>query len=714
MLDPEDLNEITRAYYDICSEAIHRFDGIIANYIGDGIMALFGYPRAHEDDAERAIHAGLSLIRTLETSSIFTGRGVSARVGIATGLVVVGSHGADPLTPEKTVVGETPNFAAHLQAAIKPNAVVISTATRRLIGDVFTLAEMELGSFKGADKPVTAWQVIGEKTAPSRFAAHVTSLTGFVGRDQEIALLSDRWQLAVQGEGQVVLLAGEAGIGKSRIVEMFRCLNAAKPHIAIHYQCSPYHGDSALYPVIAQIEAAAGIAVDDLPTTRLDKLEALHKRTTDRSDDVIPLFAALLSIPTGDRYPPPDPDPQRRRERTLAAMIQELEGLAGQSAVLMILEDAHWADPTTLDLVGRINLQIPNLRIFLIVTYRTGFAIPWDHSHVTTLVLNKLGRRHCRDMVASITQGKALPPEVMEQIIAKTDGIPLFVEELTKAVLESGLLTEQADAWLLSGLLPPLAIPDTLQDSLMARLDRLSAVKEVAQIGATIGREFSVDLLAAVSAMSLADLRDALAKLETSGLIFSRGPPNSMFIFKHALVQDAAYQTLLKSKRQLLHARIANALETRFAEVAQTQPEIVAHHYTNAGAAQTAVKWWLKAGQLAIKRSANLEAVSHLSRAIEQVRICPESRERDTSELAIRISLSGPLIATRGYVTPELAQNYARASELCSRLGEDKYTFPVMYGQWVIPYVRGDMATALTISKTFLRLAEFSLTSASR
>ena len=436
MLDPEDLNEITRAYYDICSEAIHRFDGIIANYIGDGIMALFGYPRAHEDDAERAIHAGLSLIRTLETSSIFTGRGVSARVGIATGLVVVGSHGADPLTPEKTVVGETPNFAAHLQAAIKPNAVVISTATRRLIGDVFTLAEMELGSFKGADKPVTAWQVIGEKTAPSRFAAHVTSLTGFVGRDQEIALLSDRWQLAVQGEGQVVLLAGEAGIGKSRIVETFRCLNAAKPHIAIHYQCSPYHGDSALYPVIAQIEAAAGIAVDDLPTTRLDKLEALHKRTTDRSDDVIPLFAALLSIPTGDRYPPPDPDPQRRRERTLAAMIQELEGLAGQSAVLMILEDAHWADPTTLDLVGRINLQIPNLRVFLIVTYRTGFAIPWDHSHVTTLVLNRLGRRHCRDMVASITQGKALPPEVMEQIIAKTDGIPLFVEELTKAVLE--------------------------------------------------------------------------------------------------------------------------------------------------------------------------------------------------------------------------------------------------------------------------------------
>ena len=705
-LDPEDLNEITRSYYDLCSDAIRRFDGIIANYMGDGVMALFGYPRAHEDDAERAVHAGLSLVRALETSGVIIGRGVSARVGIATGLVVVGPHGADPLTREKTVVGETPNFAAHLQAATEPNTVVISTATRRLVGDVFTLAEMELGSFKGADKPMIAWRVIGKKATPSRFAAHVSNLTGFVGRDQEIALLSDRWQLAIQGEGQVVLLAGEAGIGKSRIVETFRQLNTETPHNAIHCQCSPYHGDSALYPVITQFETAAGIAVDDLPTTRLEKLEALLQRSTDRSDDAIPLIAALLSIPTGDRYPPPDPDPQRRRERTLNALIGELEKLARQGPVLMILEDAHWADPTTLDLFSRTILRLPNLRVFLIVTYRTDFGIPWDHPHVTTLVLNRLGRRYCKAMVELITQGKTLPSEVMEQIIAKTDGVPLFVEELTKTVLESGLLKEQADAWLLTGLLPPLAIPDTLQDSLMARLDRLSTVKEVAQIGATIGREFSLDLLAAVSAMPTTDLRDALAKLEAAELVFSRGPPNASYIFKHALVQDAAYETLLKSKRQLLHARIASVLETRFAEVAQAQPEIVAHHYTNAGAAEIAVGWWHKAGELAIKRSANPEAVSHLSRAVEQVQLCPESRERDTNELAIRISLSGPLIATRGYVTSELANNYARASELCTKVGEDKSIFPVMYGQWVIPYVRGDMTTALKNSETFLRRAE--------
>jgi predicted ATPase len=376
--------------------------------------------------------------------------------------------------------------------------------------------------------------------------------------------------------------------------------------------------------------------------------------------------------------------------------------------VLVILEDAHWADPTTLDLFDRIIHQFPKLRGFLIVTYRPEFKIPWDrHPHVTGLLLNRLGQRDCRIMVDAITHGKTLPAEVMEQIISKTDGIPLFVEELTKNVLESGLLKEKNGALLLTGPLPPLAIPATLQDSLMARLDRLSAVKDVAQIGAAIGREFSFELLAAVSSMRNTDLQDALAKLEAAELVFSHGaPPNTSYIFKHALVQDAAYETLLKSRRQQLHARIAQVLETRFAEVAAAQPEIVAHHYTNAGLAQVAVNWWRKAGEVAIKRSANPEAIRHLNRAIDQVQLCPESRERDINELAIRISLSGPLIATRGYVTSELANNYARASELCTNLGEDKSKFPVMYGQWVIPYVRGDMAAALRNSEMFLRRAE--------
>ena len=708
-LDPEELNEITRTYYDCCADAIRHFDGIVANYIGDGVMALFGYPRAHEDDAERAVRAGLSLIRTLETSDATSRHGgLSARVGISSGLVVVGQDGSGALTREKTVVGETPNFAAHLQAATDANTVAISTATRQLVGDVFALAELKLTNFKGALEPVTAWRVIGEKPTPSRFAAHAVSVTGFVGREQETALLSDRWRQAVQGEGQVVLLAGEAGIGKSRVVETFRQLIAATPHIAIHYQCSPYHADSPLYPVIAQIEMAADIALDDPPAARLEKLETLVRRSTDRWNEAIPLLAALLSIPTGGRYPPPDPDPQRRREHTLAALIEQLQVLARQSALLVILEDAHWADPTTLDLFGRIILRFPRLCGFLIITYRPDFQIPWNrHPHVTALVLNRLGRRHCQTMVEAITRGKTLPSEVMEQIISKTDGIPLFVEELTKNVLESGLLKEQDSTFSLTGLLPPLAIPATLQDSLMARLDRLSTVKEVAQIGAAIGREFSFDLLAAVSSMQNADLQDALAKLDSAELIFSHGtPPHTSYIFKHALVQDAAYETLLKSRRQQLHARIAQVLEARFAEVVAAQPEIVAHHYTNAGLAQVAIEWWRKAGEIAIKRSANLEAVRHLNRAIEQVQLCPESRQRDINELAIRISLSGPLIATRGYVTSELANNYARAAELCTKLGEDKSAFPVMYGQWVIPYVRGDMAAALRNSEIFLRRGE--------
>jgi predicted ATPase len=459
----------------------------------------------------------------------------------------------------------------------------------------------------------------------------------------------------------------------------------------------------ALYPVIAHIENAAGILIDDPPATRLQKLEGFLKRSIDQPNDVISLLAALLSIPTTSCYPPLDPDPQRLRERTLNALVDLFASLADQGTLLVILEDAHWADPTTLDLFGRAILQLQEVRVLLIVTYRPEFKIPWaGHPSVTALLLNRLGRRHCKAMVKSIAGARTLPSEVVEQILAKTDGVPLFVEELTKAVLESGLLKEQDGTWL-----PPLAIPTTLQDSLMARLDRLPAIKEVAQLGATIGREFSFDLLAAVSPKPKMDLQDALSKLEAAELLFSRGsPPNASYIFKHALVQDAAYESLLKIKRQQLHARIAAVFEARFPKIAEAQPEILAHHYTNAGLTQNAVEWWRKAAGLAIRRSANPEAVGHLSRALELLKLSPETRDRDVSELAIRIDLSGPLIATRGYVTLELADNYSRAAELCTKLGEDKSVFPVMYGEWVIPYVRGNMAAALKNSKRFLCRAE--------
>ena len=704
-LDPEDLNAITRRYYDCCTDAIHQFDGLVANYIGDGVMALFGYPRAHEDDAERAIHAALTIIRAVRPAN--STDKLKVRIGIATGLVVVGEDGARPLTKEKTVVGETPNLAAHLQSEAGPNQVLISDATRRLVGDVFMLDELKLSQLKSAMEPVTIWRVMGEKEATSRFAAHVVNLTSFVGREQEVALLNDRWQQAIHGEGQVVLLSGEAGIGKSRIVETFRQLVSEEPHITMCYQCSPYHVDSALHPIIGQIEHAAHLVADDPPLAKLRKLEFLLSRASTPVDEVLPLFAALLSIPTEHRYPPPEPDPQRRKERTLNALIDQLASMAAGGSVLIILEDAHWADPTTLDLFGRAILRLPEMPVLLIMTCRPEFRARWmGHPQVTVLVLNRLGRRHCRAIIESIAD-KSMPPEVIDQIIAKTDGVPLFVEELTKTVLELGLLQEKESAWLLTEPLPALAIPATLQDSLMARLDRLASVKEVAQIGATIGREFSYSVLAAVSAMPERELKDALTKLAGAELIFPHGaPPAASYVFKHALVRDAAYETLLRTKRHQLHGRIAEVLQERFPDTAETQPEIVAHHYTHAGLSEVAVQWWRKAGDLAIKRSANREAVGHLGRAIELLRLLPETAERDAGELELRIKLSGPLIATGGYVTSELSENYARAWELCTRLGESKHAFPVMYGQWVIPYVRGDMAAALKNSERFLHEAE--------
>ena len=517
-LDPEDLNEITRRYYDCCTDAIHQFDGLVANYIGDGVMALFGYPRAHEDDAERAIRAALTIISAVRAVNPKSKARVRVRIGIATGLVVVGEDGTEPLTKEKTVVGEAPNLAAHLQSESQPNNVLISDATRRLVGNVFSLEELKLGRLKGGKEPVTVWRVIGEKEVTSRFAAHAVSFTNFVGRDQEVALLTDRWHQAIQGEGQVLVLLGEAGIGKSRIVETFRELVSNESHITLRYQCSPYHIDSALHPIIRQLEHAAGLTAEDSASVKLDKLEALLRRSNTPLEEVIPLFAALLSIPTDGRCPPPDPDPQRRKERTLNALIDQLAGLAQAEPVLIILEDVHWADPTTLEFLGRTILRLSEMRVLLIMTGRPEFKVRWaQHPQVTALLLNRLARQHCRAMVESIAQ-KTLPSEVMEQIIAKTDGVPLFVEELTKTVLESGLLQEKDRAWLLTEPLLELAIPATLQDSLMARLDRLAPVKEVAQIGASIGREFSYSLLAAVSSMREAELKDALAKLAAASL----------------------------------------------------------------------------------------------------------------------------------------------------------------------------------------------------
>ncbi|MGB8628285.1 MAG: adenylate/guanylate cyclase domain-containing protein [Xanthobacteraceae bacterium] len=706
LLDPEDLSQLMRSYYDRCGEAIRCFDGVIVSYIGDGIMTLFGYPRSHEDDAERAVHAALKIIDVSKTVCPRGHPPIRVRIGIASGVVVVGEDKLHALTREKSVVGETPNLAAHLQSVAAPNSVLISQATRKLVGDVFELEEMELHNLKGRSE--TAWKIIGLKASTSRFEAHVRTRTNFVGRDQEVALLIDRWEQVNQGEGQVVLLAGEAGIGKSRIVENFRQMVSGPSQLILRYQCSPYHVDSALYPVITELERTAKMASTEASSVRLEKIEGLLQEEGLNLDEMLPVLAALLSIATGDRYPPPDLDPQRRKERTLSVLVERIINLGAKNTVLMVVEDVHWADPTTLEFFGRLIQKLEESRILLIMTYRPEFTAPWTgHAHVTALFLNRLGRRHCRAMVKAIANRKSLPAAVMDRIIAKTDGVPLFVEELTKTLLESGLLREGSDGWVLSGPLQEFAIPATLHDSLLARLERLPSVKEVAQLGAAIGREFPYNLLEAVSPMSESDLKWALDRLASAELIFVRGtPPAASYVFKHALVQDAAYETMLKSKRQQLHGHIAKVLEDRFPGIAHTQPELLAHHYTEAALPKIAITWWGKAGELAIRRSADTEAVRHFSRAIELLQREPESRERDESELAMRVKLSGPLIATRGYVTPELAENYANAWQLCSRLKEEKSIFPVTYGQWVIPYVRGDMAAALVNSERFLHQAE--------
>lgn len=734
-LDPEVLNRVTRDYYDYCAAAIRRFDGIIANYMGDGVMALFGYPHAHEDDAERAIHAALSVVRTLDTSGGSTKMCVRVRIGIATGVVVVGEDGTGALTKEKAVVGEAPNFAAHLQAAAKPNTVLISAATRGLVGDVFVLEELKLRNMKGARGEVTAWRVIDEKVAPSRFAAHVISLTKFVGRDDEVGLLLDRWERASRESGQVVLLAGEAGIGKSRIAETFHQLIAESPRAVRRYQCSPYYIDSALYPVISQIEQAAGLDVRDRPWLKLEKLEAFLKRSSARPDELIPLFAALLSTPVGDRYPPADPDPQVRKERTLHALLDELEGLTLEAPLLIMLEDAHWADPTTIELFSRLIVRIPEMRILLIVTHRPDCTLPWvSQSHITALLLNRLERHQCHDLVESIARHKALPAEVMDQILAKSDGVPLFVEELTKTVLESGLLREQEAAWALAGPLPPVAIPTTLRDSLVARLDRLAAVKEVAQIGAAIGREFTCDLLAAVSGLRELDLWDALDKLAAAELVFSRGmPPTASYVFKHALVQEAAYESLLKSRRQQLHAQIAKVLETRFPEVAETQPEVVAHHYTRAVLTEVvaeswseaaahaigglddpktvrliekATGYWGRAGRKSIAQSAMVEATSHFRKGLDLLATLPASVQRWRLELDLQCGLSAALLASRGHGAPEVGEVYARARVLGELLGDAEALVPILGGQFSFHLQRGEYAAGRRIAETLLRLAD--------
>jgi predicted ATPase/class 3 adenylate cyclase len=708
-LDPEDLREIMRTYQAACADVVRQLEGHVARFLGDGVLAYFGWPRAHEDDAERAVRAGLRLAGDIAGLEPRAEVRLQARVGVATGHVVVGDLISEGVSDKDAVSGDTPNLAARLQAVATPGSVVISQATRRLVGGLFELEDLGPQRLKGFAEPLVAWLVAGEGQAEGRFEARQTAgLTPLVGREEEIALLLRRWQQARDGEGQVLLLSGEPGIGKSRLVRELRERIAAEPHVRLAHQGSPYHQTSPLHPIIEHLERAAGFERDDPPKARLAKLETLLARGTDKLDQAVPLIAGLLGVPTDERYPALELTPQRQKELMFEALLEQLAALAAEQPVLVVHEDVHWIDPTTQELLGLAIERIPRLPILLLITFRPEFISPWSgQPHVGSLALTRLGRRDGARMVKRVVGAKVLPAEVSDQIVAKTDGVPLFVEELTKAVIESGLLTDVGDHYELRGSLPPLAIPATLHDSLMARLDRLAPVKEVAQLGAVIGNEFSQELLAAVADRPVEQLRSALDQLVASELVFRRGELlDAIYTFKHALVQDVAYGSLLKSRREQLHARIARVLEDRFPETAAIRPELLAQHYTAAGVRDRAIEYWQRAGQLATERSSDLEAIAHLNRGLELARMLPERVLSARLELKLQVALGEPLVAVKGYGSPEAGATYARALTLCRELDDSLHLFPAIFGLWHFYYGQAEFYRARDLGNELLSFAE--------
>jgi class 3 adenylate cyclase/tetratricopeptide (TPR) repeat protein len=709
-LDPEDMREVIRAYQDACSGAVARYDGFVAKFMGDGVLAYFGFPRAHEDDAERAVRAGLDIVSGAPKLETPAKAALRVRIGIATGIVVVGDVVGRGSAQEQAVVGDTPNLAARLQALAEPGSVLVAEATRRLLGGTFELTPLGPQALKGFDAPVAAWAVIREAENVSRFeASRSAGMTPFVGREHEVSLLLDRWREATGGEGQVALLSGEADIGKSRILEALSERIGDEPHTTVRYQCSPHQVNDAFYPMTSHIWRAAGFVSDEPPVARLDKLEALIGRSRLDAREIAHFLAALLSIPFEGRYPPLEMAPSEQKERTITALIAVFSGLTKQAPVLALLEDAHWIDPTALDLFGRLVDRLADLRALLVLTYRPEFVAPWvGRANVATLSLSRFGRRQAVAMVDCVTGGKPLPAEVLEQIVAKTDGVPLFVEELTKTVLESGLLREEDGSFVLDRALTPLAIPSTLQDSLMARLDRLATVKEIAQIGATIGREFSYRLLEAVSPIKGAALQDALGQLIAAELIHGRGtPPEAIYIFKHALVQDTAYASLLRSGRQRIHADLARALKDRFADQIGAAPAIIAHHYTEAGLYEPASHCWLDASKLALSRSSQTEAGRYIDAGLGLIPHLTAGMDRQSLELAFQLARASALFSLKGYSSKETVAALIEAQHLLVEgVGTDAQRFAVLAGLWVAENTAARLDSAQSLSCQMLEIAE--------
>jgi class 3 adenylate cyclase/tetratricopeptide (TPR) repeat protein len=711
-MDPEDLRQVISTYQNSVAATVGRFGGFVAKYMGDGVLVYFGYPQAHEDDAERAVGAGLQLIKAV--GDLKTHAPLQMRVGIATGLVVVGDLIGSGSSQEQAIVGDTPNLAARLQAIAEPNSVVIAESTRKLVGSLFEVEDLGPQELKGIAGPTRVWAAIRPAAVEGRFEAmHASGLTDLVGREEELDLLLRRWSKAKSGEGQIVLLSGEAGIGKSRLTAALLERLSAEPHARLRYFCSPQHTDSAFYPIISQMERAAGLAHDDTAQTKLDKLDALLAQNFTPREDVA-LFSEMLSLPNDGRYPAVELGPQQRRQRILELLATQVETLARRSPTLMIFEDAHWADPTSFEAFGRVMDGIATLNVFLIVTYRPEFQPPWiGQPHVTTVTLNRLGQREIAALIDSVSGSKPLPANVRQDIVERADGIPLFIEEMTKAVLETGG-QDGAERAVSSIPVPSHSVPASLHASLMARLDRLGSAKEVAQIGAVIGREFSHILLATVARKHEETLLKALHDLTEAGLLFRRGAyPQATYLFKHALVQDTAYSTLLRERRRALHARVAEVLETQFPEIAESQPELVARHYNDAGLIEKSATFWARAGRRSVARSAFAEAVAQLHRALDQIATLPATPALRQEEIEVQVSVINPLMNMGGYSSPAAKAATERARVLIERaeaLGEPLekplLLYTVLYLAWATNFGAFDGNALRTLAAQFLAVAE--------
>ena len=710
-LEPEVLREIVRRYQEVCQRVIAGFDGHIAQYLGDGILAYFGYPQAHEDDAARAVHSALSIVqdmqqlnRELEPQYGFR---LAVRVGIDTGSVVAGEVGAGD-KHERLAMGQTPNIAARLQGLAEPDHVVLSAATHQLLGDYFECQPLGTFDLKGISRPVEVFEALAvHRTAGRAARAQPKDSTPLVGREEECTVLGELGDQLAEGRGNILLLGGEAGIGKSRLVEILARRAQEEDWGWLSSGGSPFFRNTGFHAIGELLDGHLGFRREDSPETRLGLLEAALDRAGLPLEDAVPFLALLLGLPPGDKYPIPTVSPARRKELTLELLVEFFLGLATQQPMVLVLEDLHWVDPSTEELLDRLMARVPQAPLLLVLTYRPSFNPPWQETdRLRRIHLERLNEEQTLTMVRHLTGGRPLPEGVREQVIERTDGVPIFVEELTKTILESGLLVETEERFELDGPLTPLAIPRTLQDSLMARLDRLPEAKRIAQQGSVLGREFRYEVLLAAFPGQRAALDRCLTQLADAQLVFQRGtPPNSTYIFKHALVQEAAYRSLLRSTRSQYHQQIAQAMAARFPDLADRQPELLAFHYTEAGLGELAGGYWQQAGQRAVERSNNREALGHLSKGLEVIEALDEET-RDALELGLQTTFGMAASAIKGFAAPEVARAYERALELCERQGQAPELFWVYWGLWAFHVMRANLGRAVELGRRLVDLAE--------